>query len=552
MKELISKITKNNWLVLCLFFLLTLILYCNTLNGRFVHDAVSWLLGYDLGFATVMERLPTQGLLPFYHIFTWLMYKLFGINTIAWLLVFAMFHAFVALTVYRLVLTILRPIIDNPTTVLIAFVAGLMFLVCPYHAEVVVWGATIHYLISTLCILWVLLFTLRYLHTKSTWALVLVHALAFCSWFTLELGLVVPVMLALLLWVQPAYWFAGVSIRKTAIKLLAPQVLLLAAYFLINKLIIGVFFGHYGGRPVASLDLAYITGNYMKYFMKYSIFTHFLYPADKDNIYGFFELPLVAWICLSVLVLGSLTLLILSRRFSDKGKWLLLLFLFFSVALLPVLNLFFVRDHTIENDRYGYLASAFLYPFMAIAFISMFRWVGYLPLLVYLGFELLFLTRTCHDMGTAGDIRVALINDFRWYDKKEVYVITAPDNYRGWYIFRGYDPLIFENIQLYKGIDLSGSIREVSLMNMGRNTDSSGVSVANDSTISIWIGQGGEYFLREGKGLLSYETADYKVQVGDYHFDLILKHQNPEAVYIYSVGDKWKELVFPPVTGLAK
>jgi hypothetical protein len=84
-----------------------------------------------------------------------------------------------------------------------------------------------------------------------------------------------------------------------------------------------------------------------------------------------------------------------------------------------------------ENDRYGYIPSMFF--FMGFSLL-LFRFppdlffagaripVNFIGLLIY----------TTSVWTSANKVYEGLISDFRWYGKKQVYILNIPDNYQGY------------------------------------------------------------------------------------------------------------------------
>ncbi len=92
----------------------------------------------------------------------YLMYHLFHLNGIYWYLVFTSMHALNAWLLFVLFQKIfLRFQIQG--AVLTSLVGALLFFLCPYQAEVVVWKVCFQYLLTGTLMLSILLLTISYI-----------------------------------------------------------------------------------------------------------------------------------------------------------------------------------------------------------------------------------------------------------------------------------------------------------------------------------------------------------------------------------------------------
>jgi hypothetical protein len=158
-----------------------------------------------------------------------------------------------------------------------------------------------------------------------------------------------------------------------------------------------------------------------------------------------------------------------------------------------------------------------------------------------------------------GGILTSLIKDWRWKNpEQKVYVLGFADNYKGVTILQSYEDAVSEALYMragYKNVyrpawNLSharlnksdyDNIEEIMQFNMISKTDSVKVSKISDTQIDVVIGQWGTWFIKHGVGAGSYAKPDYKIDVYEYSYVLTLNKPEPDAVFIYQVGDKWKE-----------
>lgn len=218
----------------------------------------------------------------------------------------------------------------------------------------------------------------------------------------------------------------------------------------------------------------------------------------------------------------------------------------FLISLVPVINLYMSNLLQSENDRYGYFASMFFFMMLALLIFSLVRFIRYTLIASWVIISIVLLLRINFLWMHAGEIFNGLIKDFRWYDKKEVIILNIPDSYNGVWMFRIInDPTGFaECLDMIGRKPYTGKMFDVAQFNMMHPAD--GVSVQVDSTrqLHVQFNQGGNWWWHNGMGASDYENEIFKV-----HFEgaytLTMKNDNPDRVFIYHAGDKWKEVQFP-------
>lgn len=532
---------RNRALVFIIFFVLVLAFYAKTAGAGFCFDFVSFIKIYRRdGLSSLMPFLKGSGFLPIYHLVFYGMYKLFGLNSWAWMLVEAALHAFTATLLFVLVDLLL--VGKGRSGQVAAFVAALFFLLSPHQAEVVVWGAAIHYLVEAICMLSALVLAIKYVRSGNHWLVLTIFLLSFIALYTLEVAVAIPVMCVLLVLFAPADQVMD-SIRiKRAIIMAVPQLLGIVAYFISSKVLMGSYFTHYRGKPMQGLDLAAMKGNLLKYMAKFGTFFNFMPYPFREKVQHFMEVGIGGWLIIAVIVVVALVLMVRYKSLSTNLRALWLLFALFVLAAGPLLVLFYHPMFGIENDRHGYFASMFFYPFMAVLIYTVVARLRYVLWGAFLLVSCYLLVGVINNWVGAGKVRDSLVNDYRWYDSPKVYVLNFPTCYNGIWVFESYGDAFGENLLVFKGKDVSASIREVTQLNMVTPNDSATVSIESDSVLSISSWVPGTWLWRKARGLTSYHTDEYTVEAGNLTCNFTIKNKDPQAVYIYAAGSKWREV----------
>ena len=420
-----------------LFLLLAFACYQDAWQGAFVSDFHQWIdnlpgreteAGYDIwsfgshiyGYVYLLHGL----------------YHLFGFSEVQWFLSSLAPHALTASVLFYLLRAIAKR--TDLSATLLPWAGSLFFLISPYQTEVVVWAAGIHYLSFTFCIVLALYALVRYfddapLYTALVFHLLFISAVLFHEQPLVFSGLSLVVFLFL-----RNYLFLSVSWLRYGLYIILPQVIIYLSYFLTQYYWYNTLVGHYGAEAHFDFELMELLTGYWVYMLKFVSLLRYWIPFENGyRTRDFMQQD--TWVIGFTLLL-LVGLVYLSYRYwyrQDKRARLLLLFLCLgAIALFPVLNLGTLSLIQVQTDRYGYLASIFVYSAIGVG-------LSYLPLkwgkvvltclLVVHGFFLWQTARVWEKTGELMNGLAASLN-YKYYD--QVYVLGLPDNYRGVYMYR--------------------------------------------------------------------------------------------------------------------
>lgn len=530
-------------LIFAIFLLTVHIFYYPTWNAGFVTDFT--------GLADRIEGSNFMGIFNSFgfpanqqvlNFFLYIFYKGFGVHALPWYLVFTTMHALNAYCLYRFSKHILElQKIENAT--FIAFTASLFFLLSPYNSEVLTWRVCFNFLFVSFLLINAMWSISRWLETNQKSFLWRGHIFFILALFTFELAFTLPLIAGLYLLFWTFSKKESQQLGQRLLKLSLPQFSLVGLYFLLNKILLGAWVGHYGAATHLRMELPEIIGNFFRYFVKTGFFVRYLKHPTKEKIFSSFDNPLVLYILLLILLCFLVEAIFRFRQLSAKSQ-LSLFFLFaFFAALVPVINLYFNYLLLIENDRYGYLASMFFGLFLALLFSSCPNWLRYSLTALFIFLSAATLTKTNRFWKESTTVYRGLLQSFDWYDAKKVYLLNLPDNLKGAVMFRDFTgSTAFDHaLKFVKRQPFQGEIREVAQYNLTR--PSNGVKVEQDSMNHLKVSflQYGNWWWRKGQGAGSYDTVDYQFSNQGDHYILDLKKPEEDAVYLYQVGDKWEE-----------
>ncbi|MBI1227846.1 MAG: hypothetical protein GC192_21615 [Bacteroidetes bacterium] len=530
---------RQNVGIASLFLLLTHLFYWRTASAGFVTDFTGLLQRLDgATFGGVWNCFGFPAMHQVTNFFLFFFVKWFGTAGIGWYLVFTSLHVLNAFLGFSLAKKIFEKNGHVKPSVP-ALMASLLFLLSPYQVEVVVWRVCFNFLLCTLLVLTSLLLLVKYFEEKKQRDLLWSQGLFVVALFTFELALALP-LLAITLW-----WIAGKRVKIGTI--LFPHLILVAGYFLLNKLILGGWAGHYGEAVHLNFDLRNIGANCLKYFTKYLLWWREWPHGGKERFILFFEKPVMAW---SGLTLGvvALAALVFYKKTPSKLRLVGISWLLFFLALAPVANLYVAYILQGENDRYGYLPSLFFFFGLVVLFDSFPRWLRNGLFATWLLASTFFLQKMTGYWQQSARITTSLLDDFRWQEASEVYVLAMPENYHGIPMFKDFSR---ENLALKHALHYlankpsDAQFYQVAQFNLTNTTN--GFTASRDSTAGIFrlqFNQWGNWWWLYGMGLGDYQTEQYRFRTDGNGCRVEMKQWPPKpgTVFIVAQGGRWEEL----------
>lgn len=531
----------GSWLGL---FLLTLWAYWPAREAGFISDFTGhqmlFVQGAHLGWWNSFGWHGNQPIL-FGLMSGW--YQLVGIQPLPWFVLFCGWHAVNATLVGLLGFRIWRSIWPADARIA-ASVVAILFLLHPYQAEVVVWKVCLHYLLNVTALLGMLLLLLRSRASMPWSGWVLFHLLFLLALLSLELALIYPIMLLVTLW----WWgrvqgWAVPDRRRWAAWIIGPQTGLVVLYLLANRWRMGAWLGHYGDEVHLRFSLSDLSANAWQYLVKYLAFSRdWPYAWKKAIVELSANHP--TWMVILVVTLFFLWIAWLVSRSDRKTTTMLWAGLLFALALAPVLSLYVAWMGHVENDRYGYLASVFFLLAWQSVLLRGPRWLMLAVWLCWGGVEWISLQANVDRWDQSNRLYTSLLDDWRWTDDRDVYVLGIPENYQGLFLFRSFVPgeTLRDGLIWTAGKEFRGRIHEIAAFQVGALTDGLEVTPVNDRIVEVRFRQWGNWFLRKGLGASDYREDGYEVDFFEGGYRITFDEADPRRLLIYSDGGQWVEV----------
>jgi protein O-mannosyl-transferase len=532
------------WLIF--FWIIALLFYAKTQGGGLVTDVTGWFSKYnELGWNGIPITFNDKALHHVYHLFFFILYKLFGFNGKGWMLSFTLLHVSSATLLFHLLKRIFRKAYISSSSE-IAFVSAVFFLLSPYQVEPVVWAACIHYLLTAVFLLSAFHSFFNYAESNHNKWIIIFYGLFIAALLSIEIALIFPVLLFCFIALAPASVFSKTDSWQLQLIFVAPSFVVVTGYFLLNKLLLGAVVGHYGASTHLNFSPELIIPAFCKYIAKFISFSQFFPYDTRKQLYDFFEMPASVYFIIAFILLSGILLLWKWNSFRNEIKLLLLFLLCFAIGLLPVLNLYFSYLLYNEGDRFSYFASLFFFPFLVLFLYTFLPKVKYLMIAAYLFFSIKYLHFNTQSFSQVGKRIESLTENFKWNDAERIFILNIPDNYRGAYLFRsfGSSSSFAETMKLMFDMSIEEKVAEVVQYNIAKSHDSVKVEILDDKRLKLKFAQWGNWFWRNGIGATSYENQDYKIDIDEWSHSYTITFFNKDSntVYLYECAGNWREV----------
>lgn len=536
-------------LVFLFFFSILFLLYLPSAQCGWVSDTLGWLHSIQSdSFSDYLNRTKF-GVHSFYQttqLVTWVFYKLFGLNRLAWHLFHISLHALNCTLLFALVKGFLKDA-KIASAFQIAFFAALLFCCSPFVSEVIVWKASFHYLQGLAFLLGILLFIRSYLLQQRNRDAFVALLLFFLSIFSLEVWYLTSLFCASIL----MFYWKVLLVPKPNIKrgfrnILLPQFLLLCIHFLLVKILLGSNTSHLQDA-LWHKPLAYFAIKPPMYF--FELFGgRFLPQLLRENVYQFFCTYLGAGLFYSLLFFACLWLFFRLRQMSVRGTASSLFFLWMLLAIGLITPLWFPERMLIVGDRYLYIVLPFfLISLCLLVFLIKSQAV---KAIIFLGIFVaecagtIYLNRIWRQ---SEHYTQSLQNSFPNLPDKPILLLNNPAFYKGAaMIGAGPDGEFKLMHNLFYPQQLSQKIDDILAANLCTFQDSTLFQFVNDSTLKVAL-QNKESFWWYGPDYAkSYESSDFSVVVLDKHSYLLQLHGLPSKfVLLFQQNGRWQRLFLP-------
>ncbi len=497
------------------FVILALLIYAPTYRAGYSSDYFGYLDAYRKNeWKDILLTFHYGSLLYVLHYVTYFFVHYFGPENIFLYLIAASFHGINSYLTFDFGKRILK--LNQLSENYIALGAAVLFLINPYLSEGLTWKACLHYPMVVTFILLALINYCDFLDeglSKYRWRAIFFFIL---SCFTLEFGMFVPGVFAFLLFIK-AYNIRSTSIiKREVLYTWLPCAAFLGIYLLMNKLILGVFIGHYKAATHLAFglhSLVYV----IKAFIKTLFFARYWPHQTKMYFFeNFLVNPVNSIACLMVLL--ALIFVILQK---NKHKLILSAFLLagFALFFMPVCNSYFVMLTWFEVDRYVFMSLVFFLILFMLVLSMLKKWlrIGLFSLFFMVsGYFLFSQIIMLHDSGISST-KLMDSGAQLYKSSPKFMLLNVPDSYNGFWMYTNFSddvPALTEGFNLLRDSDADiRKNRRLLAFVMLSSHDSFNITRVEPNKWKMSMGQWGSWWIKNGIGTNGFENDSMKVEI---------------------------------------
>lgn len=521
----LERLFNHTGLIFIIFTFITGIVYFICRYAGFVTDFIGFEQGYDkCGYFHIYDCANLKNFRYLQHIFSWVLYKSVGSDTIYWYILYIVAHGAAATSVYLFLRKLCTPYLSFAKW--FAFLSALLFLVSPYQSEVVVWKVCIQYCTVVITVFLGMYLMLRDCTDQKKYYPALVMFLFLFGLFSLEQTVILPFALLLIFLFLNIGGEAKHFRKRFFITYFLPQFISILGFFSLSKIFYGKWVMHYGSGSFVHLFSFDTIGKVYTYFFK-TIFLIRDWPHEwKMKFVSIMDNP---WVNLPLSVILLFVLIYLGYEYTrgDKMKGLLALFiLLYGLSLIPVVQLYMTMLLHMEGDRLGYVSSAFIMAILVLLLYELRSILRNVFLLLFFTINIYYSLLYAQMWEESRHVMWNYLDSFNYNGTQKVFVLGIPDNYKGFLEFRRYgDESGLEEALQYRKKDIyQGKIIEVVQFNQMTMNDGMKVTALNDSTLHVEFNQYGNWFWREGIGASDHETPNFKFHLLDWGYEVTLRN----------------------------
>jgi hypothetical protein len=297
------------------------------------------------------------------------------------------------------------------------------------------------------------------------------------------------------------------SLKHYGLKILLPQCLLVLVYCAFHKYLFQTWIPHDRASNETMFSLAHTITTLSQQMIKLFGFVHFLDFAKREGIY----LSLLHWkkVLMVLILLFAIVSFFLYKR--KKEKFYVGLFFILAALLMyaPFMRLYFMYIARIENDRYNYFASAFLFSLFVFILFQFHKFVRYGIIILYLAAFVLCLFPVVSARKHSARLHQQFLGQLPVDSNSgKLYLLNVPASCKDAYMFRAEGRLGIAYQTIY-GHDIFKKVVQVAWYNAQNENDLFEVKKINDSSFHVQIKTNGSWWMHESMGAGHRETDEY-------------------------------------------
>lgn len=527
-----------NWLYFLTCFTVLFLIYFSGHRAMLIDDGISGIWEIKMqGFPGYLRSYGFENFYYGHYGIVAVLYFLFGLHTIGWYAFFVAIHALNTTLLY----TVCKKIFSNTNTdsesSLIAFFSSVFFLLSPYQSENIIWAATSHYCVS-LCILLVsIIYMVNKIEGKKTFPLWVFHLLFAFSLVTLEISFLFPLVLFAVYFLYKALNKNSWSFPDYILKVVLPQTLLVFAYCLFHKMLFHSWIPHDRASHDTVFSFSHAVTTLTQQMVKLFGFVHFLDYDKREAVYQ----SLLHW-KRALVVLVFIFTVISFFIYKKKKENLYISYFFVLSALLmyaPFMRLYFMWIARIENDRYNYFASAFLFSFFIFLLFQFHKSIRFTIIFLYIGAFIVCLFPVVSARKHSSKLHQQYLAQLPVDNSGgKLYLLNVPASCQDAYMFRSAGRLGIAYQAIYNR-DIFERVDQVAWCNAQSEEDIAEIKKISDSSYHVQLKTDGSWWMQQSIGASDKENDTYSFKLdsgGGYLLTFKKKLGEEDKILLYSGG----------------
>lgn len=517
------------WALFAFLFLLGWLVYYPIAPYMLVDDGISGLWEVKhMRWTEVFGSNPFKSLYQLHYALLKIYYFIFGIHSYRYFFLFVGLQALIG-TLWYVVIPKIGKLFQWNNNRILFLIVPILLLVSPNNVENIAWAATSHYnwsMIFYLLILWALY---RYIE-GSRFYLLPFHFLFVLSLFTMEISLLFPCSAAIIILLRFAIVRDRKALWQQACHVLLPMLFFTILSFGLLKWLYNTWLPHGAGNEDYLPEVSDALTHFWLYTLQGLANTQFLEVSIRQAYYGLVKTYLFLPLLLTT---GGALIWAIHKRYYTVVFFMLHIALF----LAPNLFRFGASSGTYENVRFVYFALPFI---LSLFFLLVARNVG-LTMFIFIVlffYNLTLLNRTKQEKMLAGALHHHYLSELQEHSRKDVYLLNVPSFCNDFYVFRSAKRVGIDAEMRNHGV-LADDFHEVLWYYAKGVNDVFTITRTAANEVSIQAQTNGVWLMREQYGATDYETADFKVRVGEWgKYVVTFKEPIPSqmSLLLYSDG----------------
>jgi hypothetical protein len=519
-------------------FVALFLIYFSAHSAMLIDDGISGI--WEIKMQGLQGYLKSYGFENFYYGhygIVAVLYFLFGLHAMGWYIFFVAMHALNATLIFSFCKKLFQNSMLPRQATIMALGSSFLFLLSPYQSENIIWAATSHYGVTCFVLLAGMLLLVQKMAEPGRTPYVVFHLLFAFAILTLEISFLFPVIWTALFLLYKRFDKNEIPIGQFILKFLLPQIALVFIYCLFHKIYFQTWIPHDRAGADTGFSIAHSLTTLSQQMLKLFGFVHFLPHSAREAIYS----SLLHWkkVLLVLIVLSGGISFWLYRK--ELKTFYTALFLMGAALLmyLPFMRLYFMYLSRIENDRYNYFASVFLFMLLSYLLFQVNRKLSYGMISAYLIAFVICLFPVVSARKHSAILHHDYLAQLPVTDTAgHLYLLNVPASCKDAYVFRavGRTGIAYQTIY---NKSIFEKIVQIAWYNAQSENDDFEAKIMSDSSYQVQIKTNGSWWMYQSIGASDMENDLFRFTLDQWGGYVLTFKKQPapnDLILLYDQG----------------